>query len=129
MREELTLAPLPCWRSLEGADYRARVQSLIEEIEDQGRRLQEETGKPPLGSEAVSRQNPHHEPNRIKKAPAPLIHAVAPEVRRALRRAYFRFLETYQHAARRLRAGVRDAVFPEGAFPPPLPVRCAARSG
>ena len=128
-REELTLAPLPCWRSFEPEAYRARIQELIQEIEARGRHRQEETGKPPAGREAICRQNPHHEPNRIKKAPAPLVHAVAPEVRRALRRAYFTFRDAFQRSARLLRAGVRDVVFPEGAFPPPLPVRFAARSG
>ena len=45
VEEQLTLAPLPCWRSLEPAVYRARVQSLIEEIEARGRQRQEETGR------------------------------------------------------------------------------------
>ena len=47
-------------------------------------------------------------PNQIKKAPAPLVHAVTPEMRRALRRAYFSFLTAYQHRPR-----------------PPAPVRSA----
>lgn len=128
-REELTLAPLPCWKSLEPEAYRARIQERIAEIEAWGRQRQEETGRAPLGRDAVARQDPHHEPNRLKKAPAPLVHAVAPDVRRALRRAYFSFLATYQHAARQLRAGVRDVVFPSGAFPPALPTRLAARGG
>ena len=128
-REELTLAPLPCWRSLEPAVYRARVRGLVEEIEAWARQQQEETGRPPLGREAVCRQDPHLEPNRLKKAPAPLVHAVAPEVRRAIRRAYFSFLAAYRRAARLLRAGMMEVEFPAGAFPPALPVRFAARSG
>ena len=128
-REQLTLAPLPCWRSLEPAAYRARIQALIQEIEICGRQRQEETGKAPLGCDAVCRQDPHHEPNEIKKAPAPLVHAASSEVRRALRRAYFNFLAAYQHAARRLRSGAREVEFPEGAFPPAFPIRFAARSG
>ncbi len=129
VQEQLTLAPLPCWRSLDPASYRARVQTLIEEIEAWGRQRQEEEGSSPLGGEAVCRQDPHHEPDRMKRAPAPLVHAVAPAVRRALRQAYFNFRDAFQRAARLLRAGVRDVVFPEGAFPPALPVRLAARSG
>lgn len=128
-REELTLAPLPCWKSLEPEAYRARIQQLIEDIEAWGLQRQEETGKSPLGREAICLQDPHHEPNRLKRAPAPLVHAVAPEVRRTLRRAYLTFRDAFQRAARLLRAGVRDVVFPEGAFPPALPVRFAARSG
>ena len=128
-REQLTLAPLPCWRSLESAVHRDRIQKLIEEIELSARRRQEETGKPPLGRDTVCRQNPHLEPNRIKRGPAPLVHAAAPAVRRAFRRAYFGFLDAYQRAARRLREGVRDVEFPQGAFPPALPARIAARTG
>ncbi len=128
-REELSLAPLPCWQELAPEEYRARVRELIAEIEADAQLRQEETGIPPLGPEAVCRQDPHHEPNRMKKGPAPLVHAVAPGVRRGLRTAYFAFLDAYRFAARRLREGAMDVEFPAGAFPPPLPVRAAARGG
>jgi len=120
--------PLPCGSSSKGITF-IHLECSIWRIEAWGRQRQEETGRPPLGREEVCRQDPHHEPNRIKKAPAPLVHAVAPEVRRALRKAYFRFLTAYQHAARLFRAGMREVEFPAGAFPPALPVRFAARSG
>ena len=128
-REELSLAPLPCWKSLAPEDYRARVHGLIAEIEAAAQVQQEETGKPPLGRDAVCRQDPHHEPNQIQRSPAPLVHAVTPTVRRGLCKAYFAFREAYRYAARRLRAGATDFEFPAGAFPPPLPVRAAARGG
>ena len=128
-REELSLAPLPCWESLAPEQYRARVLGLIDEIEADAQRRQEETGKPPRGRDAVCRQDPHHEPNRIKRGPAPLVHAADPAVRRGLRMAYFAFLDAYRYAACRLRAGAMDFEFPAGAFPPPLPVRDAARGG
>ena len=128
-QEELQLTPLPCWKSLSPEEYRARVQQLIEAIETDARLQQEETGKAPLGAAAVCRQNPHHQPNRIKKGPAPLVHAVAPAVRRSLRKAYFAFHEAYRYAANRLRAGATDFEFPVGAFPPRLPIRLAARTG
>jgi hypothetical protein len=102
---------------------------MIEEIELDGRQREEETGMPPLGRDAICRQDPHHEPNQKKKAPAPLVHAVAPEVRRALRRAYFSFLAAYRHASQLFRSGLREVEFPEGAFPPALPVRFAGRYG
>ncbi|MEO7795153.1 MAG: hypothetical protein ABIV06_10305, partial [Thermoanaerobaculia bacterium] len=128
-REELTLAPLPCWQSLSPELQRERVRQLIEEIEAEGRQRQEETGKPPLGREAVCRQEPHLAPNRMKRGPAPLVHAATPEVRRALLRAYRHFVDAFRRAARKLRQGVTDIEFPEGAFPPPRRVRVAARSG
>lgn len=128
-QEELLLTPLPCWKSLTPEEYRARVLELIDAIEADARLQQEETGRAPLGADAVCQQNPHHEPNRIKKGPAPLVHAVAPAVRRSLRNAYFTFRDAYRYAANRLRTGAPDFEFPPGAFPPPLPVRAATRSG
>ena len=128
-QEELELTPLPCWSSLSPEEYRTRVRQLIDAIESDARRQQEETGNAPLGADAVCRQDPHREPNRIKKGPAPLVHAVAPAVRRSLRKAYFAFRDAYRYAASRLRAGTTNFEFPPGAFPPPLPVRSAARSG
>jgi REP element-mobilizing transposase RayT len=128
-QESLQLTPLPCWKSLPPEESRARVQQLIEAIEADARLQQEETGKAPLGADAVCLQNPHHEPNRMKKGPAPLVHAVAPAVRRSLRKAYFAFREAYRYAANRLRAGATDFEFPVGAFPPRLPIRLAARAG
>lgn len=128
-QESLELTPLPCWESLPPEEYRTRVLQLIEAIEADARAQQEETGKAPLGADAVCRQNPHHEPNRIKKSPAPLVHAVAPAVRRSLRKAYFVFRDAYRYAANRLRAGATDFEFPVGAFPPRAPIRFAARTG
>ncbi len=128
-QESLELTPLPCWKSLSPEEYRARVLQLIEAIEADARRQREETGKAPLGADAVCRQHPHHEPNRLKKSPAPLVHAVALAIRRSLRQAYFAFRDAYRYAANRLRAGATDFEFPVGAFPPRLPIRLAARTG
>jgi REP element-mobilizing transposase RayT len=128
-QEELQLTPLPCWESLTPEEYRAQIHQMIDAIEADARLQQEATGTSPLGADVVCRQDPHHEPNRIKKSPAPLVHAVAPAVRRSLRKAYVAFRDAYRYAANRLRTGATDFEFPPGAFPPPLPVRAAARSG
>jgi hypothetical protein len=131
-REELLLAPLPCSSSLDAEACRARARALVEEIERAGEARARETGKPPLGREKVLRQDPHQQPNRIKKGPAPLVHALDAAVRRAMRAAYFRFLDAYRHAAARLRAGGEDLLpleFPDGCFLPPLPFRAQVRAG
>ncbi len=127
--EMLALAPLPCWRNLEPEEARARVREMISEIECSARRRHETTGKPPLGREAICRQDPHLEPNRIKKGPAPLVHSATQAVRRAIRGAYFTFVDAYRQAASRLRLGLLDVEFPDGAFPPALPFRATARAG
>ncbi len=58
---------------------------------------------------------------RTKKSPAPAVHAATRTDRRELRDAYFWFVAAYRAAAEKLRAGQRDAPFPLGCFPPPLP--------
>ena len=107
----------------------ARIRELIAEIEAWRAQREEETGKEPLGRETVCRQHPHQEPNRLEKAQAPLVHASAPEVRRSLRKDYITFVAAYRQTARLLRSGVKEVVFPEGAFASALPVRVAARGG
>lgn len=121
-RETISLAPLPCWSSLDSQTYRDRLRELISEIESAARRRNTESGREPLGFDAVCRQDPHSEPNRIKKGPAPLVHAASRSARDSLRSAYRRFVEAYRTAANQLRLGKHDVEFPEGAFPPPFPI-------
>ena len=123
--EELRLAPLPCWKDLAEHRVRSHARALVEDIEQEGRRRGHRLGEPPRGRDFVIRQDPRHEPNRLKKGPAPLAHAASRAARDALREAYRNFLGAYRHAAERLRSGTLDALFPEGAFPPPMPYRTA----
>jgi REP element-mobilizing transposase RayT len=124
--EEFRLAPLPCWKDLEASRVRSQIRDLVEDIERGERSGEHRTGQPPRGRDFVLRQDPRHEPNRLKKGPAPLAHAASHPARDALKGAYRIFLAAYRHAAARLRAGARDALFPEGAFPPALPCRPAS---
>jgi len=119
--ETVILTPLPCWEHLPADEIRARIADLIAVIEAEARRLQRQTGREPLGPDFIQRQNPHQEPLRIKRAPAPLVHAATRRVRRALLDAYRIFVAAYRRAADRLRNGDLAAVFPENSFPPPLP--------
>lgn len=123
--ETVRLAPLPCWRDLAEHRFRDRVRALVEEIEREGRTRAEQRGEAPRGRDFVFRQDPRHEPNRLKKGPAPLAHTASRLARETLREAYRIFLGTYRRAAERLRSGAFDAVFPPGAFPPALPIRPA----
>jgi hypothetical protein len=83
--------------------------------------LREQTGRPPLGAEAILRQDPKTEPNRTKKSPAPRFHAFSQRVRRELHEAYAFFVSAFRIAADKLKAGDRKASFPTGSFPPHLP--------
>jgi len=121
--ETLRLAPIPCWRHREADEIRARISGLIRDIERSARRDARAGGKEPLGLSALLRQDPHLEPSRIKKGAAPLAHAASAAARRSLRRAYAAFVGAYRAAARSLKAGVLEAPFPTGSFPPALPFR------
>jgi REP element-mobilizing transposase RayT len=127
--EKIRLAPLPCWREFPAELRTTRIRDLLEDIEHERLATERRTGKPPLGRDVVLRQDPRHEPNRLKKGPAPLAHAVSRVARQALREAYRTFLAAYRRAVERLREGAGDAPFPEGSFPPPPPFRPSLAPG
>jgi putative transposase len=120
-REMLELDPLPCWKHLTEERRRARVAALVEDIELEVAARRKKTGAKPLGVVAVLAQNPLKKPKKTKKSPAPAFHAASKAVRRELWNAYSWFVAVYRDAAAKLRAGVRDVVFPKGSFPPALP--------
>jgi len=118
--ETVVLTPLPAWAHLEPEVKRARLRELLDLARAEAEAMRQETGREPLGREAVVRQDPDWSPARSKKGLAPLVHAASREVRRAYREAFRLFTAAYRRAAEALRAGM-DAVFPEGCFPPPGP--------
>jgi putative transposase len=120
-REVLELDPLPCWKHLTAEQRRARVAALVEDIESEVAARRKRTGAKPLGVAAVLAQSPLQKPKKTKKSPAPAFHAASKAVRRELWNAYSWFVAVYRDAAAKLRAGVRDVVFPRGSFPPALP--------
>jgi hypothetical protein len=120
-REVLELDPLPCWKHLPEEQRRARAAALVEDIESEVAARRKRTGAKPLGVAAVLAQNPLQRPKKTKKSPAPAFHAASKAVRLELRDAYAWFVAAYRAAAEKLRAGVRDVVFPRGSFPPALP--------
>ncbi len=117
----LELEPLPCWCHLPAQEYRQRIAEMVHDIEVETARRIFLTGKVPRGPEAIRRQDPLEQAVRPKKSPAPFCHAISKEVRAQLREAYRLFVEAYRQASAPLRAGDRNARFPEGCFPPALP--------
>ena len=104
--EELSLAPLPCWKSLPPDEYRARVQELIAEIEATALVRQEETGKPPL--EAAS------DDGSFGATPEPRAHTA------------FAAGSSHSgcHCAPDLEESKRKAAFQDPATRPNLPLSC-----
>lgn len=119
--EELRLLPLPCWAGISVEKRRERIAELLQSIEQETAQRTAETGRAPLGRAALLRQDPHLRPNRVKKSPAPLVHAGSSRVRKTLRAHYRAFATAFRRAAERLRAGLLDVEFPAGSFPPSLP--------
>lgn len=119
--EILTLDPLPCWNGLPDDLYRQRIASLLAQIEEQARATQERKGREPLGQAAILSQDPHSQPIRSKKSPAPRFHAFRKTVRQELSEAYSWFLAVFRNASEKLRSGDLIAKFPSGSFPPALP--------
>jgi hypothetical protein len=81
----------------------------------------QETGKEPLGEEGVRAQDPETRPRKIKKSPAPFVHAATKAARKAMWEAYGWFVAAFREAADKLKVGDRSAAFPAGSFPPGLP--------
>jgi putative transposase len=119
--ETLTLVPLPCWEHLPPGQYRDRIERLVHAIETDAAAQRERSGHPPLGPEAIQRQDPRTEPNRTKKSLAPRFHAFRKEMRQELYRLYFEFVSAFRSATDLLKSGNRNAPFPIGSFPPHLP--------
>lgn len=123
---ELELSKLPCWAHLDDETYRCRIAERMEKLQqriDERRRAERVT----LPSDKVcirriGRQDPFDRPrNSTVHRRRPLVHAFRRRVRNDLVHAYGLFLAAYGAASKAFRAGDRDARFPPGSFPPPLP--------
>ena len=118
---ELSIAPLPCWAHLSQESRRDLVLDIIREIEKETAANHAENGTTPLGVKAVLASDPHDYPRKLKKSPQPLFHAFRKRVRQEMKEAYSLILAAYCEASKCLRAGERNAEFPENSFPPGLP--------
>ena len=119
--ETLVLDPLPCWRHLTVREQHRRAKDLIREIEREARAERQVEGLQPVGAEGVMTTDPHYRPGQLDSSPAPPVHALRKEVRRAMWESYAWVVAKYLEASARLRAGERSVSFPEGTFPPRLP--------
>jgi putative transposase len=119
--ETVALDPLPCWSHLPVEEQRRRIASLIQGIDERAAARREAAGIRPLGVAAVLAQDPLHRPKRLKKSPAPFVHAATKAMRQLLWEGYALFLAAYRSAAERLKAGDPASPFPAGCFPPAMP--------
>ena len=117
----LVRTPLPCLANLGATHHRELIEGLIEKLVAEAAANREENGSMVLGAARLQKQNPHTQPNRIKKSPAPRFHAFSVAVLKALRDTHSAFAAAFRAASERLQSGDREVLFPKGCFPPALP--------
>jgi hypothetical protein len=94
---------------------------MAAEIEAEAAAVRKRTGAESFGAAKVLAQHPHTRPERIKKSPAPLLHAASKRVRQAFYEGFVLFVAAYRTAAEKLQRGDPRPGFPLGCFPPALP--------
>jgi hypothetical protein len=119
--ETVTFSPLTCWSHLSPEAYRERVGTLAMEIEEDAAAARKRTGAEPLGAAAIVAQDPWSRPERVKKSPAPLLHAASKAMRQVFYEGFALFVAAYRTAAEKLKRGDPHPGFPFGSFPPALP--------
>lgn len=122
---EVRLSPLPAWSTLSEDEYRKKCAELVADIERETRETNKAKKRRPIGVARILAQDPHDHPKSIARSPAPLCHASSFAMRSLFRAHYRAFVECFQEASARLRAGLVEALaeFPEGCFPPRFPYR------
>jgi REP element-mobilizing transposase RayT len=121
MPETVTFSPLPCWEHLSPEAYRERVGKMAIEIEEDAAAVRKQTGVKPFGAAKIRAQHPWTRPKRVKKSPAPLLHAASTAMRQVFYEGFALFVAAYRTAAEKLQRGDPSPAFPVGCFPPALP--------
>ena len=119
--EAVIFSPLPCWKHLAPEAYRERVAKLGLEIEEEAAAKRKRTGAEPFGAAKILAQAPSTRPERVKKSPAPLLHAASKSMRQVFYEGFALFVAAYRTAAEKLQRGDPKPGFPLGCFPPALP--------
>ena len=119
--ETVTFSPLPCWKHLPPEVYRERVGKMGLEIEEEAAAARKRTGAHPLGAAKILAQHPWTRPDRVKRSPAPLLHAASKAMREVFYEGFAWFVAVYRTAAEKLKRGDPNPGFPRGCFPPALP--------
>lgn len=110
----VSLSPLPVWRDLSADELRARHESLVASIEDQGRFRRELY----LGVTKLCAADPHARPDVTSHDPAPLCHASHPRTVEIFLALYGDFVTTFRRATARLLESPPTSV-PKGSFARP----------
>lgn len=110
--ETLELAPLPHWEDRPSDERLRWAKDLVLTVEREYGKAQV------LGMGAVKREG-IEPPQKRKRTPRPLCHAVTARAIDEHRSEYRAFLDAFRGASTRFRAGDVGVTFPQGAFRPP----------
>ncbi len=125
---DIPLVSLPCWDHLSREEYANECLNLVETIEKETRERHENERTGVLGTPVILSTHPQKRPHKLKKSPAPLVHAKDPEERAAMTGRYHAFAARFAFASEAFRAGHLEANFPEGSFRPAAPYVGRARA-
>lgn len=64
-QETVNLTPIPCWQHLTAAAYCSQIRAVTDQITTEAEAERAQTGKQPLGVEAVLRQKPGTRPEKV----------------------------------------------------------------
>ena len=67
--ETLNLAPLPAWEKQPLSWVQDQIRELVKAVEAETRKRLKETGRSPVGTRRILRQDPHSMPSRSKRSP------------------------------------------------------------
>lgn len=125
---EIKLTPLPCLAHLSEDQRQAHYRRVVKEIDAAAFAANKELGLEPLGVDTILAQDPHHRPVAPARSPAPLVHAHDREKRDDYMTAYREFVANFRAGAGHLLAQAKHvcSLFPDWAFPPPLPFKMVA---
>ena len=125
---DLPLVSLPCWAHLSREEYAKECFDLVETIEEETLERHEHENTTVLGVPAILSTDPQKRPNKLKKSPAPLVHAKDSSERAAMIDRYRDFEFRFWAASKEFRSGKLDVAFPEGSFRPAAPYVGRARA-
>jgi hypothetical protein len=101
----LELHALPGWEERSETERRAHWADMVERAHRKHALAPGST--PPLGAAKILKTDPQHRPEKTKRSPAPLVHTLDADVRRAWIKKYREFVASYREG---LRAMVANGV-------------------
>lgn len=124
---DVKLSPLPCLLDLTEDQRQAHYRRVVRDIDAAAFAANKEKGRAPMGVDKILAQNPHHRPEKPDRSPAPLVHAHDEAKRNEFLCAYREFVINFRAAVQSLLSQAKHItdLFPDWAFPPPLPFKAA----